>query len=212
MKMKILYGVILSCLVLSGCADPSIQKQRDILVSRAPSDYSVSGSKTPVSMTDLRNKLVSNGWETDDFIKRLTNKCYHLSYYNSGSCALDFYYGELVERTREKSDALCDKDENCIRERNILNAARDLNTTYYSVMARNPYDQSEFDLNIRTLCKAAGIGQRRGIELEQIRSDVEQQPGMSPEIRGQFRDIAVACWILSKNGITDGTTKIKNIY
>lgn len=156
--------------------------------------------------------MVSNGWETSDFLKRLTDKCYHLSYYKSGACALDFYYSELVERKKEQSNAICDKDEKCVKERNVINASNKLNSTYYLVMARNPYDQSEFDLNIRSLCKAAGIGQRRGISLEQIKSDVEQQPGMSPEVRGQFRDVAVNCWILSENGVIDGTTKIKNIY
>lgn len=210
--MKNLYCVFLSCFVLFGCADPSIQKQRDILVSRAPLDFSVNGSNIPVSMNDIRSQLVSNGWETNDFIKRLTDKCYHLSYSKSGSCALDFYYGELVKRTSEKNNAICDRDENCIKEKNVLSASKDLNTTYYFVMARNPYDQAEFDLNIRALCKAAGVGQRRGISLEQIRSDVDQQPGLSPEVRGQFRDIAVACWKLSKNGIADGTKEIKNIY
>ncbi|MFZ5326642.1 hypothetical protein [Enterobacter asburiae] len=210
--MKSLCCIIFSCVVLVGCADPSMQKQRDILVSRAPSDLAVNGSNIPVSMNDVRSQLVSNGWETNDFIKRLTDKCYHLSYYNSGSCALDFYYGELVERKKEQSNAICERDEQCVKDRNVINASRDLNSTYYLIMARNPYDQSEFDLNIRSLCKAAGVGQRRGISLEQIKSDVEQQPGMSPEVRGQFRDVAVNCWILSKNGVTDGTTKIKNIY
>lgn len=210
--MKGLLCIFFSCMVLVGCADPSIQKQKDILVSRAPSDFSVNGSKIPVSINDIRSQLVSNGWETNDFLKRLTDKCYHLSYYKSGSCALDFYYNELVERKKDQSDALCEKDEKCVKEKNIINASKDLNSTYYLVMARNPYDQSEFDLNIRTLCKAAGIGQRRGISLEQIKLDVEQQPGMSPEVRGQFRDVAVNCWILSKNGVVDGTTQIKNVY
>lgn len=210
--MKSLYCMIFSCLVLVGCADPSIQKQRDILVSRAPSDFAVNGSNTPVSMNDIRSQLVSNGWETSDFLKRLTDKCYHLSYYKSGSCALDFYYSELVDRKKEQDNAICEKDESCVKERNIINASKELNSTYYLVMARNPYDQSEFDLNIRSLCKAAGVGQRRGVSLEQIKSDVEQQPGMSPEVRGQFRDVAVNCWILSKNGVVDGTTQIKNIF
>ncbi|MGP8937422.1 hypothetical protein [Enterobacter soli] len=210
--MKGIYTAIFSCMVLVGCADPSIQKQRDILVSRAPLDFAVNGSNIPVNMKDIRGQLVSNGWETNDFVKRLTDKCYHLSYYNSGSCALDFYYDELVKRKKEQSEAICEKDEKCVKERNVINASRELNATYYLVMARNPYDQSEFDFNIRSLCKAAGIGQRRGISLEQIKSDVEQQPGMSPEVRGQFRDIAINCWVLSKNGVIDGTTEIKNIY
>lgn len=210
--MRSLFCIFFSCMVLIGCAEPSIQKQRDILVSRAPSDLAVNGSNIPVRMNDVRSQLVSNGWETNDFLKRLTDKCYHLSYNKSGSCALDFYYGELVERKKQQSNAICEKDEQCVKEKNIVKASMALNDTYYFIMARNPYDQSEFDLNIRTLCKAAGVGQRRGISLEQIQSDVEKQPGLSPEVRGQFRDVAVNCWILSKNGVVDGTTKIKNIF
>ncbi|WP_308537666.1 hypothetical protein [uncultured Kluyvera sp.] len=210
--MKGLCGVIFSCMVLVGCANPSIQKQRDILVSRAPSDYAVNGSTTPVRMNDIREQLVSNGWETNDFIKRLTDKCYHLSYYDSGSCALDYYYGELLTRKSEKQSAACDKNEECVRNRNVDSASQSLNATYYLVMARNQYDQSWFDLNIRSLCKSAGIAQRNGISLDRIKYDVEQQPGLSPEVRGQFRDVAAACWVLSKNGIQDGTTTIKNIY
>ncbi|EFK2028468.1 hypothetical protein A8630_002411 [Escherichia coli] len=210
--MKKIYCVILSILFLSGCADPSIQKQRDVLIARAPSDFTVRGSNIPVRISDIRGQLVSNGWETDDFVKRLTDKCYHLSYAKSGGCALDYYYSELLKRTGERNDAICNKDEKCIKEKNIIKTANELNTTYYFVMARNPYDQSELDFNIRALCKAAGIGQRRGISIEQIREDVEQQPGLSPEIRGQFRDIAVACWKLSEYGINDGAKEIKNIY
>lgn len=210
--MKRFCSVIMLCLLISGCADPSVYKQRDILVSRAPSNYALRGSSIPVNMADIRGQLVSNGWETDDFIKRLTTKCYQLSYLQSGSCALDFYYGELVKRKSEQSDALCDKNEKCVEERNIYNATRNLNSTYYVVMARNPYDQSEFDLNLRSLCRAAGVAQRRGITLSQIESDIGQQPGLSPEVRGQFKGVAEACWILSENGVADGTTKIKNLY
>ena len=93
-----------------------------------------------------------------------------------------------------------------------MNESNEINIVYYLVMARNKYDQAEFDLYIRNLCRAAGIGQRRGISLEQMLNDVNQEPGLSPEVRSQFADVARSCWILSKNGIDDATTTIRNAY
>lgn len=206
---KIIFLLFLS-VMLTGCATSEYQKRsdfesaftlqqkRDVLIKWMPFIYAK-------EFTQIRQDLIKLNGESDRFLTGLVTQCYTSGYEN---CTYDYYIRALEQANNEQ----CDKDLNCVKQRDISQATDLLNKTYYLVMARNKYDQSEFDLNIRYLCKAAGVGQRRGISLEQIKSDVEQQPGMSPEVRGQFRDIAVSCWILSKNGINDGTTKIKNIY
>ncbi|HDL7332079.1 TPA: hypothetical protein PXN50_001873 [Yersinia enterocolitica] len=212
MMMNKLCFFLIASILLSGCAEPPLSQKRDFLIKMAPSIYNPMGASIPVDINTVRGEMVANGWETDDFLKRLSDKCYDLSYAASGSCALDFYYDELKEKKEEKEDVLCSKNSACIKDRETKSAIHDLNHIYYLVMARNQYDQAEFDLTIRQLCKAAGVGQRRGIPLRQIEDDVNQQPGLSPEIRGQLRDVSVSCWVLSKNGVLDGATEIKNIY
>lgn len=206
-KMKIACYVSVLCFFISACSAPTIQQKRDSLLENASvNPYSSTGSQDK-SIYDTRAKLIQYGGETPEFLKKLTDKCYGLPY-ESGQCAINVYSDEL----KTKQDEACDKESSCVIERETKSAIDNLNQQYYFVMARNQYDQAEFDLNIRALCKAAGIGQRGGISLMQVEYDVNQEPGLSPEVRGQFREIAMSCWTLSKNGIADGTTKIKNIY
>ena len=209
LKFVVVLSVLLS---LVGCASKTIQQKRDILLNRAPQGYTSRDSGAPVNITELRNKLLSAGGEDDAFLRKLSEVCYEAPYFESGKCTLGFYLDEVEKIERQKREESCKKDISCSKDMEIFQAAQELNRVYYLVMARNPYDQSELDLNLRSLCRAAGVGQRGGIPLDQIRADVEQQPGLSPEIRGQFRDVAISCWKLSKNGVPDGTIKIKNLY
>lgn len=210
--MKIVGYVLALSFFLSGCGTVSYQKakdqssattlqeKRDVLIKWMPFH---NGQQQ--NFPQIRNELLRYNGENNDFLTRLISKCY-----SSGNdeCAYDFYINELSD----KKDEVCSRDKACVKDREINQGINDLNRTYYLVMARNQYDQAEFDFNIRALCKAAGVGQRGGIPLRQIEEDVNQQPGLPPEVRGQFRDIAMSCWTLSKNGITDGTTQIKNVY
>ncbi|EKN4037568.1 hypothetical protein [Yersinia enterocolitica] len=210
--MKIVSYVLALTFFLSGCGTVSYQKakdqssattlqeKRDVLIKWMPSH---NGQQQ--NFPKIRGELLRYNGEDSEFLRNLINECY-----NSGNdeCAYDFYVKEL----NNKKDEFCSKNPDCAKDRETSQAINDLNRTYYLVMARNQYDQAEFDLTIRQLCKAAGVGQRRGIPLSQIEDDVNQQPGLSPEIRGQLRDVSVSCWVLSKNGVLDGTTEIKNIY
>ncbi|MFJ5338373.1 hypothetical protein ACIPSD_04575 [Pectobacterium sp. CHL-2024] len=205
------YGMVL-ILLLSGCAEPSITQKRDILLKRAPSDYFEYNGNKPLSINLIRSELVSNGWENQDFLNNLSKKCYGLSYSNSGECTIDFYNEELKNKKRDRDYDTCSKSVECSKERETNNAINELNSKYYIAMARNRYTQSALDFEIREMCKAVGVGQRRGLTREDISNHINQVPGVSPENRYYLRDIADSCWILSKNGIKDGATRIKNTY
>ncbi|MEQ9902580.1 hypothetical protein [Pectobacterium aroidearum] len=205
------YGMIL-ILFLSGCADPSITQKRDILLKRTPTDYVEYSGNKPLSINLIRGELISNGWENQDFLNKLSEKCYDLSYYDSGECALVFYNDELKNKKRDRDYDNCSKSIECSKDRETTNAINELNSKYRIAMARNRYSQEALDAEIRGMCKAVGVGQRRGLTREDIANHINQVPGVSPENRYYLRDIADSCWILSKNGIKDGATEIRSIY
>lgn len=78
--------LVLILFILSGCADPSVTEQRDILLKRAPSGYGEPNSKKPLSINLIRGELMANGWETQEFLHRLSKECFGLSYSQSGLC------------------------------------------------------------------------------------------------------------------------------
>lgn len=178
----------------------TLQEKRDALIKWMPS-YNGQLQNFP----KIRNELIGLNGENEAFLNGLVLTCFNSK---DESCTYDYYSKEVDRLNNQK----CDKDVSCVRRREVMNASNELNSVYYLVMARNKYDQAEFDLYIRNLCRAAGIGQRRGISLEQMLNDVNQEPGLSPEVRSQFADVARSCWILSKNGIDDATTTIRNAY
>ncbi|WP_275261753.1 hypothetical protein [Citrobacter freundii] len=210
--MKIIAKALFLCFFLSGCGTTAYQKssdfssadtlqqKRDVLIKWLPS-YNGMQKNFP----KIRNELIESVGEDNAFLNGLVLECYN----NRNDECVYHYYINAID---EYNDKKCEENPSCLKERNLNKAINKLNSTYYLVMARNQYHQSEFDLIIRELCKSAGIGQRGGISLMQIENDVNQASGLSPEVRGQFRDIAMECWKLSSYGINDGTTKIKNIY
>lgn len=210
MKMKKVICLLSLSVILTGCVTSgyekrsdfesasTLQQKRDVLIKWIPFTYAK-------EFPPIRQELIQKTGENEMFLTGLVAQCYTSGY---DKCAYDYY----IRAIEQADDEQCDKTTSCVKQRDISRATNQLNSTYYLVMARNQYDQSWFDLNLRTLCKSAGIAQRNGISLDKIKYDVEQQPGLSPEVRGQFRDVAVSCWVLSKNGIQDGTTTIKNIY
>ncbi|MEB1007764.1 hypothetical protein VC862_24605 [Citrobacter braakii] len=204
--------LVLILFILSGCADPSVTEQRDILLKRAPSGYGEPNSKKPLSINLIRGELMANGWETQEFLNRLSKECFDLSYSQSGLCTLNLYNEQLKDNKYKRDYDNCSKNQECAKERETTNAVNALNSKYYIAMARNRYDQATLDREIREMCKAVGIGQRRGISRDQVSEVINQAPGISPENRAYLRDIADACWVLSKNGIQDGASKIQNVY
>ncbi|MBZ6567090.1 hypothetical protein FMJ68_00030 [Klebsiella grimontii] len=178
----------------------TLQEKRDALIKWMPS-YNGQLQNFP----KIRNELISLNGENETFINGLVLTCFNSKDEN---CTYDYY----VKEVSRLNDLKCDKDVACVRDREVMNASDELNRVYYLVMARNQYNQGEFDLYIRNLCRAAGIGQRRGVSLGQMLNDVNQEPGLSPEVRSQFSDVARSCWVLSKNGIDDATTTIRNAY
>ncbi|MBW9430494.1 hypothetical protein FHC77_07005 [Atlantibacter hermannii] len=209
--MKIIAKAFFLCFLLSGCGTTAYQKssdfssastlqqKRDVLIKWLP--YNGMYQNFP----KIRNELIEVGGEDNTFLNGLILECY-----NNRNDECTYYY--YINAIREYNDKKCEANPSCLKERNLSEAINKLNSTYYLIMARNQYHQSEFDLIIRELCKSAGIGQRGGISLMQIENDVNQASGLSPEVRGQFRDIAMTCWRLSEYGVEDGTTKIKNLY
>lgn len=204
--------LVLILFILSGCADPSVTEQRDILLKRAPSGYGEPNSKKPLSINLIRGELMANGWETQEFLNRLSKECFDLSYSQSGLCTLNLYNEQLKDNKYKRDYDNCSKNQECAKERETTNAVNALNSKYYIAMARNRYDQAALDREIREMCKAVGVGQRRWISRDQVSEVINQAPGVSPENRAYLRDIADACWVLSKNGIQDGASKIQNVY
>ncbi|WP_370622321.1 hypothetical protein NMD09_18190 [Citrobacter portucalensis] len=204
--------LVLILFILSGCADPSVTEKRDILLKRAPSGYAEPVSKKPVSINLIRGEMIANGWETPEFLNELASECFDLSYSNSGFCTLNLYNETLKDNKYKREYDNCSKSPECTKDRETTDAINELNSKYYIAMARNRYDQAALDREIREMCKAIGIGQRRGISRDQVSEAINKAPGVSPENRAYLRDIADACWVLSKNGVQDGASKIQNAY
>ena len=86
-------------------------------------------------------------------------------------------------------------------KRKIDSASYDLNSIYYSIMAQNPYLQADYDGFIRRTCRGAGVGQRNGMSLEALQQKIDLVEGIAPQTRYEIKQIAEACWTLSKYGV-----------
>ncbi|HBS9903305.1 TPA: hypothetical protein MAZ20_001968 [Klebsiella aerogenes] len=172
------------------------------------------------SVSDLReiyrNVTGKNLPEQDTSDCRKDKKCY-FNRYNDLLHDL-MYQRQIEEQKREgakfaqEKEAECQASKECMTKRKIDSASYDLNSIYYSVMAQNPYLQADYDGFIRRTCRGAGVGQRNGMSLEALQQKIDLVEGIAPQTRYEVKQIAEACWTLSKYGVPDGTTQIKPMY
>lgn len=176
-------------------------------------------SNEKLSVFNLRNKYKNTTGK--ELPNQNTASCQKDAscYYNKYAVAYDSLIKEYQERKRienkkyaEEKEAECQASKECMTKREIDSASYDLNSIYYSIMAQNPYLQADYDGFIRRTCRGAGVGQRNGMPLEALQQKIDLVEGVAPQTRYEIKQIAEACWTLSKYGVSDGTTKIKPMY
>lgn len=216
-KRSFLLAISLS---LAGCAmSPAeyidYQKSNNFDKTKFPTS---SGGMQSVS--DLREiyRNVSGGAlpEQDTSDCRKDNKCYFDRY---DDLLHDLMYQRQIEKQKkdneqlaQKKEAECQASKECMNKREVDAASYTLNSIYYSLMAQNPYSQADYDAAVRRMCRSAGEAQRNGVSLEQMQKNIDLVEGIAPGVRYQIKQVAEACWKMSKYGVPDGTTQIRSMY
>ncbi|WP_371343873.1 hypothetical protein [Klebsiella quasipneumoniae] len=143
------------------------------------------------------------------------SSCYYNKFAHAYDKGMKLYQEEASKKLKaekEKQDEECRANSECAKEMKVTAAASQLNNVYYTLMAQNPYQQAEYDLAVRRMCRSAGEAQRNGISREQLQKNIDLVEGIAPATRYQIKQVGDACWLLSRYGIPDGTTKISSVY
>ena len=212
--MKRLIFTLVFPLLLTGCAaTPQDQKNLyDNVPMRSDSGETWTVSSLKKDFMDRTGKeLVAPGALDCQW----NQECYYNAYAKAHDDGLKPYIeAQEKEQRREiaQETAACNASPDCRREKAISNASDSLNQQYQMVLAMNPYDQGDFDGAIRKVCRVAGESQRQGVSLDTMRENMRLAEGIDPQTRYAAIQVATACWILSENGVSDGTTKIRLPY
>ncbi|MFP1862251.1 hypothetical protein [Lonsdalea quercina] len=204
--MKNVLTLLALVFLLTSCtASPDDQRR----VFDNENHVAVSGQKWTVKSLkqDYKNKTGDELIVTDALACGWDGDCY----YNKYASAYDKGINNLnkkIEIEALKKEQQCQADVNCMKEREIYSAIESLNYSYRVVMAQNPYFQSDLDASLRQVCRRAGEAQRNWLSLNQVKKNLDLVEGIAPNDRIMIKRVASSCWVLSKNGISDGTTKI----
>ncbi|HCI9591530.1 TPA: hypothetical protein NQF56_002398 [Klebsiella variicola] len=142
-----------------------------------------------------------------------------LCYYNKYANAYGTKMNEFEEEKRKKEAVLAQKqvdecmaNEQCAAKKKVENASFKLNNLYYGILAQNQYLQADYDAAVRRMCRSAGEAQRNGVSQDNMQKNIDLLEGIAPDTRYQIKQVAEACWTLSRYGVPDGTTEIKSRY
>ncbi|MFP1780329.1 hypothetical protein ACLEEB_14350 [Lonsdalea quercina] len=228
-KITCILAVII---LLTGCEGPKHLQWRTADSDSKKFEYllSVSSDKSinpPIgkgpSFTETRMQylqLIGEERESGLFVHQLLSNCFtkDADHWGAASCTTNFYQNALVDEHRKRKDKekkemeeneeKCQLSPQCVKDREVDSAARDLNYVYSVVLSQHPYSQAEMDGAIRHLCRMAGEAQRNWLPLNQVKKNLDLVEGIAPNDRIMIKRVASSCWVLSKNGISDGTTKI----
>lgn len=204
----------------------TVDQEYGILINGAESG--MVGKDNADNVKKALNDFVASGGEISPSFKAgLIDQCYskgipgsiYCTANNIDSYISDFKFQQEEKRLSEERQrkeqakiAACNARPDCRREKAISNASDSLNQQYQMVLAMNPYDQGDFDGAIRKVCRVAGESQRQGVSLDTMRENMRLAEGIDPQTRYAAILVATACWILSENGVSDGTTKIRLPY
>lgn len=220
-KVRALCAVLIFTSLISGCTSISSYDEKH---------FDTGGRKIPDTVNGLKsdfykktgNQLVFDESLYDGPGSLISQRRYDafVEHYTAG---IKEHEQRLIEENARKDKAQkeaeqnkrydeCTKDKDCLNDRNITIASRQLNNIYYTLMAQNPYQQAEYDLAVRRMCRSAGEAQRNGVSQEQLQKNIDLVEGIAPATRYQIKQVGDACWLLSRYGIPDGTTKISSVY
>ena len=115
--MKKFFSIISLSLLVSGCSAwdkggaKTFEQKRDYLLKYGPQyvpNYLQPQTlipQPPITVNELRNKLIANGGETNEFIKEVVSKCFASSFYDK-DCTIAEYYreNERIEEKRKKAE------------------------------------------------------------------------------------------------------------
>ncbi|EKQ3325076.1 hypothetical protein G3W18_08325 [Klebsiella pneumoniae] len=204
-------------IIISGCArTPPTAEQQANAFDNAHHRSNSGKIWTVTELKDDYKKITGNylivpealscGWH---------DVCYYNAYANAHDDGIKtFKNNEVLKRQSEqkRKEEDCRSNEKCAAKMEIDSASYTLNSIYYSLMARYPYQQADSDAGVRRMCRAAGEAERSGVSLELMKKNISLTEGIGPEMRYQIIQVAEACWTMSKYGVPDGTTQIKSVY
>lgn len=124
-------------------------------------------------------------------------------FYNKWASSYDAgikQYQEENRKNKEQENYKCKSSPDCVKSLEVEKYSSLLKNTYLMALYDHPYEQSDYDLVIRTMCEKSTLAQNNKMPLTDLLSNLRDIPGIAPRDRGQILTVAEACWNLSRLG------------
>ncbi|QDX29564.1 hypothetical protein [Dickeya poaceiphila] len=152
------------------------------------------------SVKELKQDYLSHTGSnlTADTSKCGTDKnCYHTAYLSAFDNGIR-EFDEKEKQAADKKEKDCQASKECMDNRSITKYSQQLQMRYQYLLSSNPYQQSDIDYAVRTICERAAGQQSIGVPLDEVVTRLQDAPGLDPNSRIAIVDIAKSCWNLQQ--------------
>lgn len=168
---------IVSCSAYERGRAITLEEKRDFLLKNSQQYTPNYLSKTPISIYELRNKVVSSGMETKEFLNILINRCYNS---NGDYCALEVYYDAFNKIDQNNKKIKNRKEQTPVKMGDLFYCRVEFN------VPSGPVDSSEMRVSVKDNVDTVGFLFSNGYQI--ISPELEVVDPVSGERHGNSSD------------------------